>query len=101
VIRHRVSARLPREARRTGAPAEGIGELREGREQIHDTEARHGAPHVVVGQERADGRQRLDEVVSLPERRPRDENQQQSCFEQERDEQQTSEQGGLPSGWYR
>ena len=52
-----------------------------------------GAAHVVAGQQRAERRRPLHEVVALPERRPRDQHQQQPCFEQQGDEEEPPEQG--------
>ena len=76
------------------ATAEGVRELREGGEQIDNAKTGDRAADVVVGQDVADRRKRLDKVVAVPEGRPWDEDQQQSRFQQEGDEQQTSEQGG-------
>ena len=82
-----------------GVPvSEGIGQLAHRSNQVDDTESGHRAADVVVGEKLANRRQRLDEIVAIPERRPRDQDQQQSGFEQQCDEQQTSEQGDLAFG---
>jgi hypothetical protein len=75
------------------ASGERVGKLREGGQQIDDAQSGHRAADVIVGQDVANGWQRLDKIVAIPEGGPWDEDQQQSCFEQEGDEQQTSEQG--------
>ena len=76
--------------------AEHVGQFAKRGQEVDDAEPRHGAAHEVVGQKLAERGPCLDEVVAVPERRPRDQDQQQSRFEQERDEQQTSEQETYP-----
>ena len=72
---------------------EEIDELGERGENIDEAEARHRAAHVEVGEKRFEHRNRLREVVPLPEGRPRDQDQEKACFEQEGDQKQTSKQG--------
>lgn len=95
-MRQRVSGFLRQSGR--SAAAEHVGELAERREQVDDPEAGHRATDEIVREQRAEDRQRLDEVIAVPERRPGNQDQQQPGFEQQRDEQQTSEQGNLPFG---
>jgi hypothetical protein len=76
----------------TVAAGEQVGQLGQRGKQIDHAKSRDRPPHEVVGDHRTEGRQDLDEVVAVPERRPRDQNEQQSRFEQERDEQEASEQ---------
>jgi hypothetical protein len=78
----------------SGASAERIRELRHRGEQVDHAKSGDRAANVVVREQVADGRKRLHKVIAVPEGRPRDEDQQQSRFEQQGDEQQTSEQGG-------
>jgi hypothetical protein len=75
------------------AIAKQVGELAERGEDIDQAKPRNGSADEVVRQHGPDDRQRLDKVVAVPERRPRNQDQQESRFEQEGDKQQTSEQG--------
>jgi hypothetical protein len=81
---------------RRGAAAEDVGELAEGREQVDETKTRNGAANEVVRQQHAQRRHCLDKVVAVPEGGPRNQNEQKPSLEQQGDEQQTSEQKGLP-----
>jgi hypothetical protein len=92
VMRHRVSARVLRELPPGVAATEGVCELGQRREHVHETQSRHRPANEIVRQDIAHGRQRFDEVIAVPECRPRNQDQQEACFEQEGDEQQASEQ---------
>ena len=83
---------------RGGAPAEDVGKLAERGEKVDDAETGHRAANEVVRQQDPEGRHRLDKIIAIPERRPGDQDEQQPGFEQQGDEQQTSEQGDLPFG---
>ena len=60
-------------------------QVREPGGQIDETEPGHGAADEVIGQERLQGRKRQRKVVAFPERRPRQDDQQEPDFEKERD----------------
>ena len=95
-MRQRVSGFLGHARGRSSA--EHVGQLPQRGEQVHDTQTGDGAANEVIRDDRADGRDRFHEVVAIPERRPRNEDQQESRFEQEGDEQQASEQTKLSFG---
>jgi hypothetical protein len=98
-MRQRISAALLREARAAvAAPAEDVGEFGERRQQIHHAKTRDCAADKVVGQQCANGGDRFDKIVAIPEGGPWDEDEQQACFQEQGDEKQTSEQSGLPFG---
>jgi hypothetical protein len=70
-----------------------VRELSKRRPDVHQSKTRYRAAGVVAGQQCGKCRRPFNEVVSLPESRPRNEYQEQSRFEEERDEKQPSEQG--------
>ena len=78
--------------------AEHVGELADGCQHVDQAKARDGAAHEVVREERPEERQGFAEVVAIPERRPGNQDEQQSGFEEQGDEKKTSEQGGLLFG---
>ena len=59
---------------------------------IDEPEAGDRTAHVVAGQQGFERRRPFREIVPLPERRPRDQYQQQACFEQQGDEEEPPEQ---------
>ena len=89
-------------ARRVGhagtARAEQVRQFTHGGEQVEESEPRHGAAHKVVREERSQCGYSFAEVVAVPESRPRNQDEQQAGFEQQRDKKKTSEQGGLLFG---
>lgn len=96
-MRQTVSAAFLGQARASvAAAAKDVCQFAQCREQIDQTESRDRPAHEVVGEQGSNRGDGFDEVVAVPESRPGDENQQETCFEKQGDEQQTSKQGGLP-----
>lgn len=73
--------------------AKEVNELAERGEHVHHAESRDSASHKRICEKGLQPRNRGGKVVALPERRPRDQNEQQTRFEQQGDEQQTPKQG--------
>ena len=88
-------ARGIRDAGPARAATEHIRQFAHGGEHVDQAEARHRAAHEVVRQQRPEERQRFTEIVPVPEGGPWDQDEQQAGFEQEGDDEETSEQGGL------
>ena len=76
--------------------AEEISQFNQGRANVYQSKAADGAAHVIAGQHRLQRRRPFDEVVPLPESRPRDQHQEETGFEQEGDEDQAPEQKSAP-----
>jgi hypothetical protein len=68
-----------------GRAAEDIGEFGEAGEDVDRAQSRHGAAHEVVGEQLPQSRDGLGEVIPVPERGPRNQNEQEACFEQQGD----------------
>jgi hypothetical protein len=75
--------------------AEHVGELPDGCQDVDQAKSGDGAADEVVRQEGPEQGQRFAEVVPVPERRPGNQDEQQSGFEEQGDKKETSEQGGL------
>ena len=69
-----------------------VRKLAKGRPDVQQAKAGDGAARVITPQQRAENRRELGEIIAIPERRPRDQHQEQPRFEEQRDEQQPSEQ---------
>jgi hypothetical protein len=66
-------------------------------EQVQHAEPADRAADEVVRQQRLERRQRMREVVLLPERGPRQDDQEQPDFDEERDVEQAAQQCYLPA----
>ena len=75
------------------AGSKQIGQFTKRRPDIDQPESGDGAARVVAGEQRRECPGPFDEVVSLPKGRPGNQHQEQTRFEEERDEKQPSEQG--------
>jgi len=71
---------------------EQVSKLAKGRPDVQQAKPGHCAARVVAPQQRAENRRELSEIITIPERRPGDQHQEQPGFEQQGDEQQPSEQ---------
>jgi hypothetical protein len=74
------------------AAAEEISQLGQCRPYVDEAQAANRTARIVAGQQAAECRPCLNEVVAIPERRPRDQHQEQPRFEQKGDEEEPPEQ---------
>jgi hypothetical protein len=65
--------------------------------EIHDTEPGHGAAREIVREERLQRRPRFRKVIVLPERRPRQDEQQKSDLDEEGDVDEAADQRVTPA----
>lgn len=75
------------------AGAQQVYELAECGDHIDEPESRNGAAHEGIGKKGVHPGNRVCEVVVVPERGPRDQDEQQTRLEEQGDEEQTSKQG--------
>ena len=75
------------------AGAKHVHELAERGQHIHHAESRDRASHKGICEHALQSGNHVSEVIALPERRPRDQDEQQTRFKEQGDKQQTSKQG--------
>ena len=85
-MRQRISARFLGQPVTRGTGGERVCQLAQRGQHVHNPEAGHGTAHEVVGEHGAERGQGFNKVIAVPERGPRNQDQQQPRFEQERDQ---------------